>query len=215
MKVEPSAKAPKRCTHQVGFNTTLLLKQLLSDNPSSQLLQLPYQVDYTLGFGKNGVRLGLGFAQSVQKTTVHGQNSPRTTTSMSASYRLDYVRNILDYKKFSSNFFIGGIMEQGELSSNTINDQSSIGGPVTKSEIATSSMGYGGELGIQLKYSFNEHIGIGTELPLQVKYTTAKETDKQTITSGTFSQFEQTISDSKTVSTKIFLPTSLFLCIKF
>ncbi|MFL5764409.1 MAG: outer membrane beta-barrel protein [Bacteroidia bacterium] len=206
----------RRFTHQIGFNGTLLAKQLLSDNPASQLTMLPYQVDYTLGFSEKwGARLGVGFDQSYTSTSIQGQNSPRTTNTLTTAYRLDLVRNLLSYKKFSSGVFLGPIMNQANLVTKTTNDQSASGGPITTDELTSKSSSYGAEIGIGLKYSFNQHIGIGTEMPIQVKQTVTNETDKQTSVSGSFSSFNQEITATHQLTTKIFLPTSVFLLITF
>ena len=60
-KVQESP-SPKKCSHEIGFNATFLVKQLISNNPAATLTQLPYQLNYTLGIkDKFGIRLGVGF----------------------------------------------------------------------------------------------------------------------------------------------------------
>jgi hypothetical protein len=106
-------------------------------------------------------------------------------------------------------------MDQANLVTKTTTDQSSVGGPITTNELSSKSSSYGCELGIGIKFSFNEHIGIGTEMPFQVKETKTSETDKQTTVSGSFSSFNQTITETNGFSSKIFLPTSLFILVTF
>lgn len=210
VRITPEVNSGKY-THEIGLNGTFLVKQLMSDNPASTLPQLPYVVNYQLGFGgKVGMRVGLGFEQSVQKSSIQGQIQPRTTTFLTGAYRLDICRQLLKYKKFSCGMFFGAILDHTKLETHTTT-QSSFG-TVTTSDLVNTSMGYGGEIGVGVKYSFNEHIGIGTEMPLQCKYTKSEELDIQTSTGSTS---VQTITNSTGVSTKIFLPTSLFICVTF
>ncbi len=212
--VKASDVSGRKCTHEIGFNGTFLVKQLISDNPASTLAQLPYLVNYQVGFpNKMGIRVGLGFDQSVQKTSIQGQVAPRTTTVLTGSYRLDLCRQLLNYKKISCGMFFGVIMDHSKLESSTTT-QSSFGS-TTQSDLTNKSVGYGGEIGLGVKFSFNQHIGIGTEIPLQCKYTKTNEFDKQTFTSGGSTSSTQTISDGSLVTTKIFLPTSIFICITF
>ncbi len=210
--------APKNFSHEIGFNATFLIKQLFSNNPSATLLQLPYQLSYTLGVkDKLGIRLGAGFEQSVLKTVIQGQTTPRTTKFISGSYRLDFCKNIMAYRKISSFAFVGGIFDQTKIETTTITDQTSFGGSLTKSELINSSVSFGAEFGLGLKYSYNKHIAIGIEIPVQVKYTSSKETDKQTVTNNfsTNSTITLTITNTTGMTTKVFLPTSLFIFIKF
>lgn len=208
--------APKFFSHEIGFNTVLLIKQLFSNNPSAQLSQLPYQVGYTLGFkSKYGMRIGLGFDQSTQNTSIQGQNEPRTTKVVNGSYRLDLCKTLINYKKISCNGFFGGIADNTTIQTTTVDDQTAFGGSLIKTELTDKSTSYGAEIGLGLKYSFNKHIAVATEVPLQVKYTISSELDKQTVTNSFSSTFTQTITNTNGMSTKIYLPTSLFIIIMF
>lgn len=208
--------SPKKCSHEIGFNATFLIKQLFSNNPSSTLVQLPYQINYTLGIkDKFGIRLGAGFDQSVLKTSVQGQNTPRTTKFISGSYRLDFCKNVLSYRRISSFVFLGGIFDQSKIETTTISDQTPFGGSLVKSELINAAVSFGGEAGIGLKYSYNKHLALGIEIPVQVKYTTSKEIDKQTITNTFSSSYTEVITNSTGMTTKVFLPTSIFIIVKF
>ena len=97
----------------------------------------------------------------------------------------------------------------------TISDQTPFGGSLIKSELINSAVSYGGEAGIGLKYSFNKHLALGIEMPVQVKYTTSKEIDKQTITNTFSNTYTEVITNSAGMTTKVFLPTSIFIIVKF
>ena len=215
-KIQDNAPAVKMVSHEIGFNATFLIKQLFSNNPSATLAQLPYQINYTLGIkDKFGIRVGAGFDQSVLKTNVQGQNTPRTTKFISGSYRLDFCKNVLTYRRISSFVFVGGVFDQTKIETTTISDQTPFGGPLVKSELINAAVSIGGEAGIGLKYSYNKHLALGIELPIQVKYTTSKEIDKQTITDSFSSSYTEIITNSTGMTTKVFLPTSIFIIVKF
>lgn len=203
-------------THELGFNSILLIKQIVSNNPNTTLPQLPYQIIYTLNFrDKFGIRAGLGINQSKTETTILGDPIPRTTTALSSAYRLGISRDFLNFKNLSANVFVDGTIEQTEL--NTKTQTSSGGGFISNEDITSKTMAYGPEIGFGLKYSFNKHIALYTEVPLQFVLNSSSETDTQSSTDN-FSgntQTTTTFTSSKGHSIKIFLPTTLFLTVIF
>jgi hypothetical protein len=204
----------KKITHELGFNTILLIKQIASNNPGSALPQLPYQVVYTLNFkDKFGVRAGLGINQSKTETTIFGNPIPRVTTTMASAYRLGVNKNFLNFKHIIANAFVDLTMEQNKISTET----ETVSGSFSSREVISADISsFGTEIGFGVKYSFNKHIALYTEVPLQFAFNKSNETDTQTITdsfSGT--QTSTTITSSKGYTTKIFLPTTLFLTIIF
>lgn len=217
-RINPDAPKEKRFTHDLGFNTILLIKQVFSNNPSAQLTQLPYQVGYTLGFGNDlGLRLGVGFNQSVTETDIQGLTEPRKTSVFSGSYRLGINKNFVDYKKIVCNAFFDFTIEHANTNTETVSDISSPPGAFVQSQkFSAKSTSPGAQVGIGVKYCFNKHIALGTEVPVAFKYSMSEETDKTVTTQfGVETNSEEVISSSTTMTTKIILPTTLFLIIMF
>ncbi|MDF2438837.1 MAG: hypothetical protein K0Q95_3213 [Bacteroidota bacterium] len=206
----------KKFSHELGFNSVLLIKQIISNNPASTLPQLPYQIIYTLNFKeKFGIRAGLGFNQSRTETTVLGNPIPRVTQGMSSAYRLGLNMNFVKFKKITANAFVDFTMEQNKIDTETSSNSGSFS---STQMISAETSSLGPEIGFGIKYSFNKHIAIYTEVPLQFALNKSSETDTQTITdnfNGGNVQTTTSISDTKGSTTKIFLPTTLFLSIIF
>lgn len=205
----------KKIEHEIGFNTVLLVKQIISNSPNTTLPQLPYQVVYTLHFNnKYGIRAGIGFNQSSTETTIQGLSAPRTTKTLSAAYRLGVNNNFLNFKRFTCNAFADLTLEQSNLTTET--QTSSGSGFVSDDKITNKSLSSGAEIGFGIKYSFNKHISLYTEVPLQCALTKTNETDQQMfMDNGSIVNMQTTVTSSKGLSTKIFLPTTLFLNILF
>ena len=164
--------ATKKISNEIGVNSVLLIKQVLSNNPSNTLSQLPYQVIYTLHFNKSGigVRLGLGINQSSTETEIQGLNSPRKTTSFSSSIRLGINKNFVTYKKIVCNAFLDITNDQANSETTTeTTDQFNVS--TLREKISSKSSSTGGEIGFGVKYCFNKHIALYIETPLQIKFT--------------------------------------------
>lgn len=205
----------KKIEHELGFNSVLLIKQVISNNPGSSLPQLPYQVIYTMNFnGKYGIRAGLGFDQSSTETQIQGLSSPRVTKIMSGAYRLGVNNNFLTFKKLTGNAFADLTLEQNSTTTET--ETGSGSSFSTREKISNHSLSSGLEIGFGVKYSFNKHIALYTEIPLQFAFTKTSETDQQTVTNnGSVIDMHTTVSSSKGTATRIFIPTTLFLNILF
>jgi hypothetical protein len=162
---------------------------------------------------KTGIRAGLGISQTRTETQVAGLSSPRITNTVSGSYRFGINRNFLNFKKITCNAFADMTFNHANFTTET---ESTSGSFSSKSKISSKSMALGPEIGFGIKYSFNKHIALYTEIPLLVTYNQSHDSDTQTsFNNGSFISTTSTISDSKGFSTKIFLPTTLFLNILF
>jgi len=161
----------KKISHEIGVNSILLIKQVFSNNPTSNTLaQLPYQVIYTLHFNKSnlGIRLGLGINQSTTETEIQGLNSPRKTTSFTSDVRLGINKNFVTYKKIVCNAFLDITNDQASSETTTeTSDQFNVS--TSREKIASKSSSTGGEIGFGVKYCFNKHIALYIETPLQIK----------------------------------------------
>jgi hypothetical protein len=209
----------KKFTHEVGFNTILLIKQLISNNANSStstLPQLPYQLIYTMHYKSLlGVRLGAGFTSTESESIITGQPKPKVTNTSSGAYRLGLNYNFIRYNKFTSNCFVDGIYERNSLK--TVTSTTVPAGPfggTAENIVETQEVTSGGgiSVGLGLKYSFNKHISVYTETPVQIKnlYTSAKESDT---TAGVENSTTSTSANERTV--RIILPTTIFLTISF
>jgi hypothetical protein len=209
----------KKFKHEVGFNTVLLIKQLISNNANSAtstLPQLPYQLIYTMHYKDlYGFRLGVGFTSTESESIITGQPKPKVTTTSSGAYRAGLNYNFVRYGKITSNCFLDGIYERNSLK--TITSTTVPAGPfggtaenVVETQEVTSGSGI--SIGLGLKYSFNKHISVYTEIPVQMKnlYTSAKESDT---TAGIENFTTSTSANERTV--RIILPTTIFLTISF
>lgn len=217
IKAQDSIQA-KKISHEIGFNSVLLIKQIISNNPASTLEQLPYQVIYSLNFSTNySLRLGLGINQNKIETEIQGLNQPRITNTMNGAYRLGLGKNFVSYKKIICNVFGDITFDHSHIKTTTVSTTNTFPSPTDiKQELNNISNSPGFEIGFGLKYQFNKHIALYTETPLQFKQTTTKETDHTTSTqNGFIVDAQSTITSSKGSSIKVFLPTTLFLMISF
>ena len=108
----------KLLNHEIGFNTISLIKQMVSNNPSSTLPQLPYAVFYNVYY-KNliGLRLGLGLTSNTIETKVSGQNDNKITKNTSQDVRLGLSYNFIRTKRFVANVFGDYVYNKNVISS--------------------------------------------------------------------------------------------------
>jgi hypothetical protein len=215
LKAQDSTNASK-LKHDLGFNSVLLIKQLISNSPSNVSTMLPYQVIYTMHLpNKIGVRLGLGIQNSKSQTSVSGQFAPRTTNVSNLSTRVGANYNFLQHKQFTCNAFVDGVYQNSKTRTvNTTTFTSGFG--QTSTEVVTTeniSSSIGGQFGFGIKYNFAKHLGLYIETPLQFTTTQAKATFEETLNG--FPQSNSTIDKTTASNVQIFLPTTLFLLITF
>lgn len=199
--------------HELGFNAVGLIKQIISNNPSSTLSQLPYQIIYSLNKDKMGIRTGVGVFMGSSKTELNGQTEPRTNNNLSLNSRLGFSYNFLNANKFVFNAFADGLFNYN--TSKTVNSFTTTQFPTSTVTTKTTSedltTGIGGEIGFGIKYNFTKHLSLYTETPLQFVSSNTKSTVKVeksgTLTQTTDKFYNQGVS--------IFLPTTLFLILRF
>lgn len=201
--------------NELGVNTVLLIKQLVSNNPSQTLNMLPYQLIYTRYLNnKYGIRAGIGITQSNTKTRIEGNSNPRETSDITLDARLGGNRQLISHKKISATVFADAVSSYASLKTHTV---SNFGGNHTVTDdLRYSSLGFGGQAGFGVKFSFNRHIALYTEVPVQVLASSSDETHNQVVVNSTIgTSTTTTISSSNSVSTQILLPTTVFLTIMF
>ena len=108
----------KLLNHEIGFNTVSLIKQMVSNNPSSTLPQLPYALYYNLYY-KNlvGVRVGIGLTSNTTETKIEGQSDHKVTKNSSQDFRIGLSYNFIKTKRFVSNIFGDYVYSQNKISS--------------------------------------------------------------------------------------------------
>ncbi len=201
--------------HEVGFNTVSLIKQLISNNPSNTLEQLPYDIYYNFYFNsKSALRIGLGVQNTNTSTEIEGQTEPRTTGEVAFNLRMGLGKDIVSYKHLSLNAFADVLFKNSSL--NTVNTSTSQNFPnpvlTTKTTSSDITTGFGAQVGLGVKYNLLKHLAVYIEVPM----TYMAESMKSELT------FEEegssaVSSSNKTFSTnlQISLPTTIYLVLRF
>lgn len=211
-----SQDSTKTISHEIGFNTVALVKQLISNSPNSVLPQLPYLIIYNLNTKDIGsLRIGFGMTQFKTSTRVTGLTEPRSTSQLKADVRLGYGKEFFEFKHFTANAFVDGVFGMDNTSTITTATTNTGGFPQTvatiKTETSSETKSIGGQLGFGLKYAINKRILLYTECPVQFLMSTTKTTDRTAFPGFLDVQFQ----DTETIGTKIFIPTTVYLLIKF
>lgn len=200
--------------HEIGFNTVLLVKQLISNNPTASLDQLPYTVFYNMYFNHTfGIRLGLGISNTKFKTTIEGQPEPRETKQQDLNFRGGLTYNFVTNQRLTLNTFVDGIFNNASYK--TVNTQTLSSFPQIITIKSTSSdkiIGFGGQIGVGVKYNLLKYLSLYLEVPLSFVSSTAKS---EVETTRTNSPSEKDSSKDVITTTYITLPTTLYLVLRF
>jgi hypothetical protein len=200
---ENTDETPKiRFQHEVGVNTTLLLKQVLSFSDNTIPLS-PYTFTYKMIRKNKGIRFGIGgsFTSNVEKQTSFADNKTVNNQKGSARLGFEWQKNV--GKKWKSWFGVdalGGISVVENVSDSGF-DQVSIG---------TSNNSYGLGVVFGAEWRFNEHFSLATESSFNGVFT--EKSDYTTFAARTQDDISKSTS-GKDFSTV--LPTSIFLVYKF
>lgn len=202
--------------HEIGFNTVSLVKQLISNNPSSTLTQLPYDLFYNLYYkDKFGFRAGLGLATTKTETSIQGQATPRNDNDINYSMRFGLSYNFVKSRRLTLNTFADFLIGRSEQKS--VNTQTTVpqfGDPV--STITTTSddllKSTGAQVGIGVKYNIYRHLSLYIEVPVSIMLN--KNTQTLTIADPN-AETVTTTSTIKSTVTKISIPTTVYLVLRF
>lgn len=202
--------------HEIGFNTVLLVKQLISNNPTNTLSQSPYVVFYNLYYKDMvGLRIGAGISNSTNKTKIDDQPFPRKTTVNSTDLRVGFSYNFLQKGPLTFNCFADYIIESHKVSTiNTTTVQVSPN-PVEEQTITTEdkTTGAGGQIGVGLKYNLLKNLSIYAELPFL--FVNEKVSSRVNIHSDSGIPDDETISTSTTTGSRFIIPTTIYLVLRF
>jgi hypothetical protein len=212
VKAQDSTKA---LTHEIGFNTVALVKQLISNNPTSTLAQSPYTIFYNLYVkDKSGIRLGLGFNNFSTQTKIEGEAAPRKSTQNSFNFRAGFTNNFIKQNRITLNAFADVLYGQSKLESvNTSTMQSFPTGTITTTSTSsdkTSSVG--GQVGVGIKYNLYKHLSIYAEVPVTFLSGT---TTSDVLVVETQQPTQKTTSKSASTSISILVPTTIYLVLRF
>jgi hypothetical protein len=213
------SSSANKIKHDLGFNTILLIKQVISNSPSNLNVMQPYQVIYTMHYGKVGLRAGMGVGQSKTETSITGQTIPRTTNFIDLAGRLGANYNFLTNKRITCNAFVDGVYQNSKLK--TVNTSTftsgGFGGGQVSTQVFTSenkSSAVGGQVGFGIKYSIAKHLALYAEVPLQFTTVSSSESSN-TVVNGVLQGNSVVSSSTKGANTQVFLPTTLYLLITF
>lgn len=204
----------KTFKHEVGFNTVSLIKQLISNNPSSTLPQLPYALYYNLYYKNTiGFRLGLGLTSNTTETKISGQNEDRVTKKNTQDLRLGLSYNYIKTKRLVANVFGDYVYSQNMTSTVNTSTIQVFPDPISTITVENTdkTLGKGAEVGLGVKYNILKHLSVYTEVPLVFL---SKETTSETkITdSGITDKTKTSVHDN---SFQIILPTTIYLVLTF
>jgi hypothetical protein len=211
VKAQDSTKA---LTHEIGFNTVALVKQLISNNPTSTLAQSPYTIFYNQYVkDKSGIRLGLGFNNFSSQTKIEGEPTPRKSTQNSFNCRAGFTNNFIKQNRITLNAFADVLYGQSKLESVNTTIQSFPTGTITTTSTSsdeTSSVG--GQVGVGIKYNLYKHLSIYAEVPVTFLSGT---TTSDVLVAETLQPTQKTTSKSTSTSISILVPTTIYLVLRF
>lgn len=201
-------------THEIGFNTVSLIKQLVSNSPATTIPQLPYDFFYNMYYkDKIGIRLGAGIKTSNIETSVTGQITPRITNSSDLKLRAGLSYNFVSYKRLTLNGFADYLLEKIKTETANTTTAQSFPNPVQKitTETTNKTNGSGAQIGVGVKYNIYKHLSVYAEAPLSFLAQTVTS-DVMINDTGTIEDFNTTV---KTSSVKFFVPTTVYLVLRF
>jgi hypothetical protein len=200
--------------HEIGFNAIQLIKQVISNNPSATLPQLPYSLFYNIYYKNTlGVRLGAGIAQNSFETAIFGQVDGRKTTLQSTDIRAGISYNFIKSKRITANVFADFITTNQKEKTTSTSEIQTFPNPKTKLSVTNTDVtkGSGGQLGVGLKCNITKHLSIYTEVPIMYMQLETKN-NLDVDDDGTFTNTNAT---KKETDFKIILPTTIYLVLNF
>ena len=200
--------------HELGFNTVLLIKQVISNNPSASLATLPYAVFYNIYFKDLvGIRLGLGYNSSHLETEIEGQPTPRVTDRAELNLRAGLSYNFVHTKRLAFNVFADYVRENTSLKSSNTSTVQSFPNPISSLTVKSTDItrGTGAQLGFGVKYNLIKNLSLYAEVPFTL-ITRNTSSELRVITDG-FSNITST--SLKNTTRTITLPTTVYLVLRF
>ncbi len=188
--------------HEIGVNTTLLFKQVLSLS-DAKIPVSPYIFTYKALGGKSGFRAALGMNITSSKESQSTFADSKTLKNESANARIGYEWQRAINPKW--NVWFGT-----DLIGNYTNNTNIADSGFDRVSIGSRSKGIGAALALGAEWRFNPHFSIATETSLGGTYLIKDDTTK--FAGGTQ---EDTGKTSKGHEISSQAPTSIFLVYKF
>jgi hypothetical protein len=213
LNAQDSAKT-KLLHHEAGLNVVTLVKQMVSNGSAASLTLLPYDFFYNLYYKDMvGIRLGAGASSTKSETSIEGQALPKLNYSNYYMIRTGVSYNFLATKRLAFNAFADYVIGNTTLYfANTATAQTFPNPTQTITTEATDvTATRGGQVGVGVKFNFTKNISVYTEMPyafLSDRYSSEiKITDTGDLT--------VTNTNTNTFRTKLYVPTTIYLVLRF
>lgn len=222
-----------KISHEIGINTTFLVKQMFSLS-SSSFTTLPYDLTYKLIRRNQAIRAGVGVSlnNSTVSTSTSGSSAtpgpdpivPTYSKSMNLYYRVGWERRFALQSKVMAYLGLDIIGQSGNSSSqssvvfNNLPNYYSY----SKTTFDSKTMGYGGGPVAGIQLFLTKKLSIFTEAPIYFQYTTKTEKTENYsnfLQSGWGTPVYVSTDDKEVQSTKgsrltLALPVTIYLSIK-
>jgi hypothetical protein len=212
VKAQDSIKA---INHELGFNAVSLVKQLISNSPNNTIAQLPYTFFYNLYFKDMvGIRTGFGISALKNETDIEGQDEPRTSTSSAFNVRVGVSYNFVKQNRITFNAFFDNIIESvNAKTANTFTSQT-FPNPIEKTTTTSTdkTTGFGGQIGVGVKYNIYKRLSIYTEIPLSF---ITRSIASEVLIEETGSPDDKTTTKITDQSLKVTVPATIYLVLRF
>ncbi len=231
-QADSAAFAGSPVNHEVGFNATMLLKQVFNIS-NTVLPMLPYDITYKRIKGRNALRIGGGLdvvLQNVQQSgTLLGSTTPRPednvktynqtlATDLRGGYEWRFAaeRRVMMYAGVD---LVGGYSRLASQSQTA--NQNTFNGDYYYTRVTSAINSYRAGLGPVLGFQVNlsKRLGLFTEIPVYFVYS--QETDRtdtytRSIVNGisSYTITENTEFETATtrgIQTNVSLPVTLYL----
>lgn len=230
----------KKFHHEIGFNATNLMKQVLNFS-NLTFNVLPYDLTYKLIRKNHAYRFGMGItmdnSSQDQETVITSsgvqkqpdpapdQNIPTVSNSYNVFYRAGIEKryNLSNKFLFAAGFDLIGQIGKTESSSSILNNNLPNNYNFSKTSDKTNTFVWGAGPVLSIQYAFSRRISIFTELPVYYSFSTVK--DETYNYTKSLNQFQNNNNFVTTESTKtseekrsrvnINLPVTIYLAFKF
>ncbi|MCE3259026.1 MAG: hypothetical protein K0S12_667 [Bacteroidetes bacterium] len=209
-----SQDSSKVFSHEIGFNTVSLIKQAISNNPTSTIPQLPYDFFYNMYYKeKIGLRTGFGISTANTETSIMGQPFPRKTKKAELDYRIGGSYNFVSFKRVTLNAFLDYAGAYHKSETVTTTTVQSFPNPVANITTETSDVTNlsGVQTGIGIKYNIHKHLSLYTEMPLGFYISNLQSS--VSITESGVKDFTKTTTI--TSGAQVFIPATIYLVLRF
>ncbi len=201
-KVQEQAVEKSRFRHEIGVNTTLLLKQIINFSDTKIAIS-PYAFTYKMLKNNKGLRFGVGMnLNSInEKQTTFADN--KTNLNQNANVRLGFEIQRMVNQKW--NAWVGF-----DAVASYTNNSNIVDSGFDRVSIGNRTKGAGLAFALGAEWRFNKHFSIATEANIAALYNIKDDTTK--FYGGTQEDIGKT---SKGYDIMTQMPSSFFVIYKF